>query len=73
LVLFVGLGIMESIQLGESLANAWVSDMGGIVDTNQYNVILESYIHMYLMLGGILFGVRLFYVLGDLKECIKKR
>ena len=73
MVLFVGLGIMESIQLGESLANAWVSDMGGIVDTNQYNVILESYIHMYLMLGGILFGVRLFYVLGDLKECIKKR
>lgn len=74
LVLFVGLGILlGSVQLGESFANAWASDMGGIVDSNQYNVILVSYIHIYLVLGGILFGVGLFYVLGDLKDWIKKR
>ena len=73
LVLFVGLGILlGSVRLGESSAVAWLSEEGGS-DPGVYQVVLGSYIHIYLVLGSILFGVGLFYVLGDLKEWIKKR
>jgi hypothetical protein len=72
LVLFVGLWILlSSVQFGESSVTTWFSDIGEDgVDPGRYQVVLESYIHMYLVLGGILFGVGLFYVLRDLKKWI---
>jgi hypothetical protein len=48
--------VFLSINFGTSLADSWVINEGGSVDTNQYNIILKSHINNFLIIGSILFG-----------------
>ncbi|MRH44506.1 hypothetical protein GH741_17820 [Aquibacillus halophilus] len=62
---FIGIigliALFSSVYFGSSLASTWLSNQGS-ADTSTYLVILESYINIFLVVGGILMGFGLFLV-----------
>lgn len=49
-----------SISWGTALADSWLSNrMGGMVDTSQYNMVVETYANNFVIIGSILLGVGL--------------
>ena len=56
LVIFViGLVIMfASVSRGIEMANAYLASHAGSMDTAQFTVIMQEYIHLYQWIGGIL-------------------
>jgi hypothetical protein len=52
--------MFSSISLGTSLGASWLSGQeDGTADTNQYNMITETYINNFVIIGSILFGAGL--------------
>lgn len=51
-----------SVDFGTSLADSWVAKQGG-ASTERYHIILESYIHSFLIAGSILFGFSLLFAI----------
>ncbi|WP_033540994.1 hypothetical protein [Planococcus sp. CAU13] len=57
IALIIGLlMIFNSSSRGQSLASAESLRNGGMMDTNQYNLIYEAGINQFLILGGIFTG-----------------
>ncbi|XWN51321.1 hypothetical protein L0P96_08790 [Anoxybacillus flavithermus] len=54
--------IFFSVDFGTSLADSWVAKQGG-ASTERYHIILESYIHSFLIAGSILFGFSLLFAI----------
>lgn len=51
--------IFSSVYFGTSRAKSWLAAQGG-ADTAYYHIIVEGYIHSFLVAGSILFGLGLF-------------
>ncbi len=58
LLAIAGLVLMfASISFGTSLGHSWLLNQeDGIADTNQYNMIVETFKNNFVIIGGILFG-----------------
>lgn len=59
LILFViGLVLLTgSVGRGVDAANAYLQSHGGGMDTNQFMILLQEYIHTYQWAGGILSAI----------------
>jgi hypothetical protein len=47
--------LFYSVSFGTSRAQSWLEDQGG-ANTEQYQMIIESYIQTFIVTGGILFA-----------------
>lgn len=61
-----GLVLMfSSISIGTSLGDSWLmSQADGIADTNQYNLIVKTYINNFVIIGSTLFGAGILAAIG---------
>lgn len=60
LVSIVGTYILvKAPDMGSNSADKYVSNSGGDLDTNTYLVMVQSYVHSYSLLGGILLFIGL--------------
>lgn len=59
LIAVAGLVLMfASISIGTALGDSWlINQPDGIADTSQYNMIMETYITNFVIIGSILFAV----------------
>jgi hypothetical protein len=46
--------LLSSVNIGMSLSYNWLLSQGGSADSNTYNLVMESYISNFTILGGIL-------------------
>lgn len=61
LVLSGAIIIFNSVNFGTSWADSWLADRGG-ADTGLYHLIINGYINIFLLSGGILFGLGLIFL-----------
>lgn len=60
LLAIAGLVLMfSSISFGTALGDSWLLNQGGVVDTSQYNMIVETYKNNFVITGSILFSAGL--------------
>ncbi|MDM5339538.1 hypothetical protein QUF84_20265 [Fictibacillus enclensis] len=53
--------LFNSMTFGDSLATSWLTDQGGS-DPDHFNIILKSYINIFIILGSVLFAFGLFFI-----------
>jgi uncharacterized membrane protein len=55
--------LVKSLDFANNLTHSWVQSLGGDVDTSTYNIMLNNYINVFQISGGILFGIGVFLLL----------
>ncbi|WP_142344908.1 hypothetical protein [Bacillus cereus] len=55
--------LVKSMDFANNLTHSWVQSLGGDVDTSTYNIMLNNYINVFQISGGILFGIGVFLLL----------
>ncbi|MGE6552897.1 hypothetical protein ACQKFK_29330 [Bacillus mycoides] len=55
--------LVKSLEFANNLTHSWVQSLGGDVDTSTYNIMLNNYINVFQISGGILFGIGVFLLL----------
>ncbi|MDN4526618.1 hypothetical protein [Fictibacillus fluitans] len=53
--------LFNSTTFGDSLAADWLTDQGGS-NPDHLNIILKSYINIFIILGSLLFAFGLFFI-----------
>lgn len=52
--------LVKSLDFANNLTHSWVQSLGGDVDTSTYNIMLNNYMNVFQISGGILFGIGVF-------------
>lgn len=55
--------LLKSLDFANNLTHSWVQSVGGDVDTSTYNIMLNSYMNVFQISGGILLGIGVFLLL----------
>ncbi|TKI83858.1 hypothetical protein [Bacillus mycoides] len=55
--------LVKSLDFANNLTHSWVQSLGGEVETSTYNIMLNNYINVFQISGGILFGIGGFLLL----------
>ncbi len=55
--------LLKSLDFANKLTHSWVQSVGGDVDTSTYNIILNNYMNVFQISGGILLGIGVFLLL----------
>lgn len=58
--------LLKSLDFANKLTHSWVQSVGGDVDTSTYNIILNNYMNVFQISGGILLGIGVFLLLYSL-------
>ncbi|QEL82611.1 hypothetical protein DN407_29375 (plasmid) [Bacillus sp. JAS24-2] len=61
--------LVKSLDFANNLTHSWVQSLGGDVETSTYNIILNNYMNVFQILGGILFGIGFFLLLYSVFFC----
>ncbi|AAP24877.1 hypothetical protein CKL83_09890 [Bacillus anthracis] len=55
--------LLKSLDFANNLTHSWVQSVGGDVDTSTYNIMLNNYMNVFQISGGILLGIGAFLLL----------
>ncbi|AIY76511.1 hypothetical protein CN324_00170 [Bacillus anthracis] len=55
--------LLKSLDFANNLTHSWVQSVGGDVDTSTYNIMLNNYMNVFQISGGILLGIGVFLLL----------
>ncbi|GAB6478084.1 MULTISPECIES: hypothetical protein [Bacillus] len=55
--------LLKSLDFANNLTHSWVQSVGGDVDTSTYNIMLNNYMNVFQISGGILLGIVVFLLL----------
>lgn len=55
--------LLKSLDFANNLTHSWVQSIGGDVDTSTYNIMLNNYMNVFQISGGILLGIGVFLLL----------
>ncbi|WHT85560.1 hypothetical protein [Bacillus cereus] len=55
--------LLKSLDFANNLTHSWVQSVGGDVDTSTYNIMLNNYMNVFQISGGILLGIGFFLLL----------
>lgn len=55
--------LLKSLDFANNLTHSWVQSVGGDVDTLTYNIMLNNYMNVFQISGGILLGIGVFLLL----------
>ncbi|OTY49227.1 hypothetical protein BK742_02020 [Bacillus thuringiensis serovar pingluonsis] len=55
--------LLKSLDFANKLTHSWVQSVGGDVDTSTYNIMLNNYMNVFQISGGILLGIGVFLLL----------
>ncbi|TEA50200.1 hypothetical protein EZE46_16630 [Bacillus sp. BH2] len=55
--------LLKSLDFANNLTHSWVQSVGGDVDTSTYNIMLNNYMNVFQISGGILLGSGVFLLL----------
>jgi len=58
--------LLKSLDFANKLTHSWVQSVGGDVDTSTYNIMLNNYMNVFQISGGILLGIGVFLLLYSL-------
>ncbi len=58
--------LLKSLDFANKLTHSWVQRVGGDVDTSTYNIMLNNYMNVFQISGGILLGIGVFLLLYSL-------
>ncbi|QDF26328.1 MULTISPECIES: hypothetical protein [Bacillus cereus group] len=58
--------LLKSLDFANKLTHSWVQSVGGDVDTSIYNIMLNNYMNVFQISGGILLGIGVFLLLYSL-------
>ncbi|ADK03603.1 TPA: hypothetical protein QCU10_001965 [Bacillus anthracis] len=58
--------LLKSLDFANNLTHSWVQSVGGDVDTSTYNIMLNNYMNVFQISGGILLGIGVFLLLYSL-------
>ncbi|MCU4818568.1 hypothetical protein [Bacillus cereus] len=61
--------LVKSLDFANNLTHSWVQSLGGDVETSTYNIILNNYMNVFQISGGILFGIGFFLLLYSVFFC----
>ncbi|OUA54561.1 hypothetical protein [Bacillus thuringiensis] len=61
--------LVKSLDFANNLTHSWVQSLGGDVETSTYNIMLNNYMNVFQILGGILFGIGFFLLLYSVFFC----
>ncbi|MED3685548.1 hypothetical protein [Bacillus thuringiensis] len=61
--------LMKSLDFANNLTHSWVQSLGGDVETSTYNIMLNNYMNVFQISGGILFGIGFFLLLYSVFFC----
>lgn len=54
--------LLKSLDFANNLTHSWVQSVGGDVDTSTYNIMLNNYMNVFQISGGILLGIGAFFI-----------
>ncbi|ACO29679.1 hypothetical protein ABE42_38240 [Bacillus thuringiensis] len=55
--------LLKSLDFANNLTHSWVQSVGDDVDTSTYNIMLNNYMNVFQISGGILLGIGVFLLL----------
>ncbi|OTX35047.1 hypothetical protein BK720_08500 [Bacillus thuringiensis serovar brasilensis] len=55
--------LLKSLDFANNLTHSWVQSVGGDVDTSTYNIMLNNYMNVFQISGGIFLGIGVFLLL----------
>ncbi|WP_142332494.1 hypothetical protein [Bacillus cereus] len=55
--------LLKSLDFANNLTHSWVQSVGGDVDTSTYHIMLNNYMNVFQISGGILLGIGVFLLL----------
>ncbi|AXO97027.1 hypothetical protein [Bacillus anthracis] len=55
--------LLKSLDFANNLTHSWVQSVGDDVDTLTYNIMLNNYMNVFQISGGILLGIGVFLLL----------
>jgi uncharacterized membrane protein len=55
--------LVKSLDFANNLTHSWVQSLSGDVETSTYNIMLNNYMNIFEISGGILFGIGVFLLL----------
>ncbi len=55
--------LQKSLDFANNLTHSWVQSVGDDVDTSTYNIMLNNYMNVFQISGGILLGIGVFLLL----------
>ncbi|MEC0902517.1 MULTISPECIES: hypothetical protein [Bacillus] len=55
--------LLKSLDFANNLTHSWVQSVDGDVDTSTYNIMLNNYMNVFQISGGILLGIGVFLLL----------
>jgi len=58
--------LLKSLDFANNLTHSWVQSVGDDVDTSTYNIMLNNYMNVFQISGGILLGIGVFLLLYSL-------
>ncbi|OPD40899.1 MULTISPECIES: hypothetical protein [Bacillus cereus group] len=61
--------LVKSLDFANNLTHSWVQSLGGDVETSTYNIMLNNYMNIFQISGGILFGIGFFLLLYSVFFC----
>ncbi|PEA88144.1 hypothetical protein [Bacillus thuringiensis] len=61
--------LVKSVDFANNLTHSWVQSLGGDVETSTYNIMLNNYMNVFQISGGILFGIGSFLLLYSVFFC----
>ncbi|MFJ7557170.1 MULTISPECIES: hypothetical protein [Bacillus cereus group] len=61
--------LVKSLDFANNLTHSWVQSLGGDVETSTYNIMLNNYMNVFQISGGILFGIGFFLLLYSVFFC----
>ncbi|HEE9033966.1 TPA: hypothetical protein R2I11_004283 [Bacillus cereus] len=61
--------LVKSLDFANNLTHSWVQSLGGDVETSTYNIMLNNYLNVFQISGGILFGIGFFLLLYSVFFC----
>ncbi len=61
--------LVKSLDFANNLTHSWVQSLGGDVETSTYNIMLNNYMNVFQISGGILFGIDFFLLLYSVFFC----
>ncbi|PFF22539.1 hypothetical protein [Bacillus thuringiensis] len=61
--------LIKSLDFANNLTHSWVQSLGGDVETSTYNIMLNNYMNVFQISGGILFGIGFFLLLYSVFFC----
>ncbi len=61
--------LVKSLDFANNLTHSWVQSLGGDVETSTYNIMLNNYMNVFQISGGILFADWIFLLLYSVFFC----